>query len=813
MIIAAPLLAVALLGAAQTQDPVRVWSSLASQEIAVGETTVLELHVETSGAAPDAIDIPTLPTGLEVVGTRDYSQLQFSLPGGRTRILRRQLVLQARAPGRYRIPPVTVRVQGMTYTTQALPLSVVGRPAGGGSIAPGIATSGTDGEVLFRAEIDADTVYVNQQVTLRSEIMISEEAQFRLRRAPEYLPPDAAGFWVHDLPGSGRASSRIVDGRIYQSQAFQRAFFPLAPGRYTLPPARLTYEMRRGFFYAPDTRELASDSFKVVVLPVPEAGKPPSFTGAVGRFELRARVEPADVPAGEAAALVVEVEGEGNIESLPPPRIPSIPGLEVYPPSENAQVDVSGGVVSGVKRFTWVLVPKETGRIEIPGIEYGYFDPVTRSYDVASSAPLALHVRPGATTPVVSAASSIRPPKDAPGGEGRLSWVRSPAFALLQLLPVVGAISVLVLRRKRRPVRPSSAALRRRCLRQLQALRSRAGRPDDDAFLDELDALLRGWVAERLASPALRKATPPALAEALEGAGAPRAVAHAFATIVGRIDRVRFEPVRPGPAARRALLEEAERTLDSVDRALPRSRRGAGAVATVIALAIAVAGAAAPRPASAAQDPRTLFDEGVRLLAERDLDAAVRAFEAYVDLRPQDPNGWYNLGNAYFEDGERGRAIWAWFRANRLAPRDPDVRHNLRVAGADPRDPTLGRRIPLSTDELLLLAGIAWLLGSGALAWTLSRRRFAAGIATAAVVILAVSLAGGRSVHDLRVDVAVVLPAIAEIRAAPDIRTEVLREVPGGSGVEIVDVRSDWMRVITADGTEGWIEAESLGSL
>jgi hypothetical protein len=571
--------------------------------------------------------------------------------------------------------------------------------------------------------------------------------------------------------------------------------------------------MRRGFLYAPDTRELASDSFTVVVLPVPEAGKPPSFTGAVGRFELRARVEPADVPAGEAAALVVEVEGEGNIESLPPPRLPALPGLEVYPPSENAQVDVSGGVVSGVKRFSWVLVPKETGRIEIPAIEYGYFDPVSRSYDVAISGPLALHVRPGATTPVATVASSIRPPKDAPAGEGRLSWVRSPAFAMLQLLPVVGAISLFVLRRRRRPAGPSPAALRRRCMRELQALRSRADRPDDDAFLDELDALLRGWLAERLASPALRKAPPPALAEALEGAGASKAVAHAFATIVGRIDRVRFEPVRPGPAARRALLEEAERALVSADRGLPRIRRGAGAAATAVALAVAFAGVAAPRPAAAAQDPRAMFDDGMRLLAERDLAAAARAFEAYVGLRPRDPHGWYNLGNAYFEDGERGRAIWAWFRAHRLSPRDPDVRHNLRVAGAEPSDPTLGRRVPLSTDELFLLAGVAWLLGSGTLAWAVHRRRFGAGIATAAIVILAGSLAAGRGVHDLRVDIAVVLPAAAEIRAAPDIRTEVLREVSGGSGVEVVEVRGNWMRVITADGAEGWIEAERLGSL
>ena len=40
----------------------------------------------------------------------------------------------------------------------------------------------------------------------------------------------------------------------------------------------------------------------------------------------------------------------------------------------------------------------------------------------------------------------------------------------------------------------------------------------------------------------------------------------------------------------------------------------------------------------------------------------------------------YNLGNAYFQQDDLGRAILNYMRAERLSPRDPDVRANLALA-------------------------------------------------------------------------------------------------------------------------------------
>jgi tetratricopeptide (TPR) repeat protein len=60
-----------------------------------------------------------------------------------------------------------------------------------------------------------------------------------------------------------------------------------------------------------------------------------------------------------------------------------------------------------------------------------------------------------------------------------------------------------------------------------------------------------------------------------------------------------------------------------------------------------------------------------------------KAREIYEALSSSDRGGasiFYNLGNAHFQLGERGRAAWAYENALRLEPRFTEARANLRLA-------------------------------------------------------------------------------------------------------------------------------------
>src|SRR5262249_13535931 len=68
-------------------------------------------------------------------------------------------------------------------------------------------------------------------------------------------------------------------------------------------------------------------------LPLPEACRPASFTGAVGTFTLAATASPLEVRAGDPVTVAVTLRGTGNLEHAEPPSIPGNDTLKVYPPS------------------------------------------------------------------------------------------------------------------------------------------------------------------------------------------------------------------------------------------------------------------------------------------------------------------------------------------------------------------------------------------------------------------------------------------------------------------------------------------------
>ena len=59
---------------------------------------------------------------------------------------------------------------------------------------------------------------------------------------------------------------------------------------------------------------------------------------------------------------------------------------------------------------------------------------------------------------------------------------------------------------------------------------------------------------------------------------------------------------------------------------------------------------------------------------------AVQGYETIIGLGYRDAAVHYNLGNAYLESGDLGRAILNYLRAEEQSPRDPDIAANLELA-------------------------------------------------------------------------------------------------------------------------------------
>jgi hypothetical protein len=784
------------------QDRVSISAALTADRVPVGTPTTLRITVETRGAVPDEIREPRLSRDLDVVGTSDFSQTQISMPGGRSRITRRDIMIVARRPGVYRIPPVIVRVEGQTYETAALDLLVTDA----GSEPPGGAA--TQATSTLHMRLEPDTVFVGQQVLLKAEATFGEDSRSRQSRPASFDPPAPSGFWIQEMPNPVAVSLRVREGRTVESHVFRRALFPLTAGDFTLPPARLHYEVRRGFLLAPEPREIVSDSVRLIVLPLPKEGRPDNFSGAVGRLRIRATVSPDRVAAGDAAVVTVEIEGVGNVKALPEPRLPEI-DADVSALTQESSTEVVGDDVGGVKRFRWIVVPHAEGTLVIPPLEYSVFDPELRQYVRLRTDSLRVQAYAVAGATVQPADTALRPLRAVPG-RGSAGFARSPAFALLQAVPLALLAFAGVIRR-RRDASPDRRGHGRRLRAELVLLARRS----DPGRLGDLDRLLTEAVACLTGAP---PGDPVTRLRELDCAAAARELAAIRAELQG----LRYAPDHDVVAAGRLV----QRAAHFVEGIAPSRRRYPWLAVLMVSAAAALPLAAQDGQATRTTDrgqpvpgvtdiasastPAARFAAAAALLDSGNAATAANLFLDYARARPDDPHGWYNAGVAAYQAGDRGMAVWAWLRAARLAPRDADIQHNLRLAGGAEALARLRPVDRLAVGERLVVAAAAWWLLIIGVAMRRTRRRAALPLGTLAVALLVV-MAGAALRENLRPTLVTPLRTGAALYAGPSAGDQSLGALPVGTLAEVRERRGEWLLVRHA-GDDGWVERPAVAA-
>ena len=130
------------------------------------------------------------------------------------------------------------------------------------------------------------------------------------------------------------------------------------------------------------------------VKPVPTAGRPPGFGGAVGRgFSLEVAADRSVVRVGDPITLHFELRGEG-IETATLPTLSSegwFSGAHFRTP----EGELVGELDGDVKRFSAVVRVADEGVVGIPELPFSWFDPETERFESTRSRPIALSVSEG----------------------------------------------------------------------------------------------------------------------------------------------------------------------------------------------------------------------------------------------------------------------------------------------------------------------------------------------------------------------------------------------------------------------------------
>lgn len=206
-------------------------------------------------------------------------------------------------------------------------------------------------------------------------------------------------------------------------------------------------------------------------------------------------------------------------------------------------------------------------------------------------------------------------------------------------------------------------------------------------------------------------------------------------------------------------------------------------------------------------------------------EEAARGYESLVEAGARSADVWFNLGNAHFHAGAKGKAAWAWENALRADPGDEAVRQQLehlrsevgeaRVVSASTLH-GIGARLDGGTAAHLLLLG--WIFGCGILLlrtrlrarW---RRVFAAFLAGLALLVAAVAGAGLALVElDRRAGWAVVIEPV-ELLLAPHEGAEGIVRLAETSRVRILRREGGWCLVHLDEGSSGWAPAAAIAAI
>jgi tetratricopeptide (TPR) repeat protein len=227
-----------------------------------------------------------------------------------------------------------------------------------------------------------------------------------------------------------------------------------------------------------------------------------------------------------------------------------------------------------------------------------------------------------------------------------------------------------------------------------------------------------------------------------------------------------------------------------------------------------------PLMARAATEPNSQFDAANKLFELGRYSDAIAAYEKLLAQDHASAAVYFNLGNAHFKAGHVGRALASYHLAQRLTPRDPDIRANLRFAretlGSSPRPPFWIRWMNvLSLNELtaitsLLVSGLMLLLAAGYLRpfWAPALRSYRLLMGTLAVI--SVSCLAFMAQHQLGTQTAIVTVPEAPLRYGPFAEAQAAAALPDGTELRVLGRKDEWMQVLDSQRRTGWVQANDV---
>ena len=459
--------------------------------------------------------------------------------------------LQAVKEGTFTIEPAKVISDGKSHESNTLTINVsqssapppAGAPQGNQRQSQAAQQKGSPDkdDIFIRASVDKANPFQGEQVIINYKIYTTVPvSQINISKISSF-----PGFWSKSLLNENdplKQSSEVINGKEYVVADLRKiALFAQRSGEIRIEPmeleciAQVRVESNRtrdpffdSFFNDPffnrnfQNVELKIESNPLIidVKPLPSAGKPLDFSGAVGSFTLSSEIDKTELKSNEPLNLKITISGKGNLELIDALSLSFPPDFETYDPKITNNLSKNANGISGSRTFEYLLIPRNPGEFKIKPTAFSFFDPARQSYTTLSTPRYEIKVNKGDDDPggitysgvsqknIEFIGSDIRHIKtgNIPLYRVNSFFIVSTSFLMWLIIPFIVFIAAIYLWLKNKKRRGNIALVRNRQANKVARKNlKKAGeyfeKGSTDAFFEEISRALWGYISNKFNIP------------------------------------------------------------------------------------------------------------------------------------------------------------------------------------------------------------------------------------------------------------------------------------------------------------------------
>ncbi|MFC1667533.1 tetratricopeptide repeat protein [Candidatus Omnitrophota bacterium] len=228
-----------------------------------------------------------------------------------------------------------------------------------------------------------------------------------------------------------------------------------------------------------------------------------------------------------------------------------------------------------------------------------------------------------------------------------------------------------------------------------------------------------------------------------------------------------------------------------------------------------------------AQSPQEIYRNANLSYENEDYEEAASLYEMLVKMDRISPEVFYNLGNSYFKLKKLGKAIVNYEKAIKLAPRDRDVKLNLKLARSMTIDKIevaekgfilsaiLFLYERMNVNELSVVVSILYLAIITLLVFSIffvaNRKGFfyTTGALAVLLSVFAIFLASKIRIENFATS-AVIISKKVDVRSGPKEDYLLQFSLHEGTKVRVMEERQLWYEIDLSKDLRGWLPKDSV---